>query len=257
MFFTLPKALADMDFSLRRLLEPVADAVFQSVRARQLSIQNQIAENITRRIAEKCSADNAAIFDNEWDLREFVAKLIDPKGALLEFGVFTGGTINFMSKRVPEGNFDGFDTFEGLPSGKGVWKNYFEKKKFDIGGRLPTVNSNVTLHKGLIEDTLPPFVKSEMVDKIASYIHVDVDIYDATAAIFKNMAPYIRPSTIVLFDEFCNYDAFYSEEYRAFREFVQAHNVSYTILAVGSNQRRFGSLGKLALRIDAIKPFGG
>ena len=243
-----------MGSRLSRFLEPFADAVFQSVFARKLSIQNQIAETITRRIAEKCATDNAAIFDNEWELREFVIKQIDPKGALLEFGVFTGGTINFVSKRVPNGHFNGFDTFEGLPSGKGVWKSYFEKKKFDIGGKLPAVNSNVTLHQGLIEDTLPKFVAAEMSGRTVSYIHVDVDIYDATAAIFANLTPYIRPGTVILFDEFCNYDGFYNEEYRAFREFVSANNVEFTFLAVGSNNRRFGSLGKLALRIDALKP---
>ena len=239
-----------MKSSILRATDKIADRLFQLSAARHLSIQHRIAETITQQIADRCIADNAAVFDDAWQLRQSLIKHISTDGALLEFGVYTGGTINFFSERIPNGHFDGFDTFEGLPSGKGVWKKYFEDKKFDIGGKLPKVNANVTLHKGLIENTLPEFIATTLKDRHVSFVHVDVDIYEATVAIFSLLGSRIVPGTVILFDEYCNYDGFYNEEYRAFQEFIGTSKVRYKVLAVGSAKRKFGSLGKMAVRIE-------
>jgi hypothetical protein len=69
-------------------------------------------------------------------------------GHYLEFGVFTGGTIRFMAKRVGANSIHGFDSFQGLPED---WSGFqLGTAAFDVGGRLPKVPSNVKVVSGLV-----------------------------------------------------------------------------------------------------------
>ena len=93
----------------------------------------------------------------------------------LEFGVFKGSSCNISgyTQRHTDIKVHGFDTFTGLPE---VWKGHMGKRAFDRGGNLPPVEPNVELHKGLFNDTLPPFVKQYKDEKIAG-MNIDCDLY--------------------------------------------------------------------------------
>ena len=80
-------------------------------------------------------------------------------GLFLEFGVASGGSINFLAERVPDGTrLHGFDSFEGLPE---RWREGRGGGFFDRGGSLPPVAPNVSLHVGWFDATLPAFLRSE------------------------------------------------------------------------------------------------
>ena len=73
----------------------------------------------------------------------------DDRYMWLEFGVWTGGTLNQISTHTNKTVF-GFDSFEGLPEvwdreNKGWWS---DKGSFSLQGKLPKVNQNVKLIKG-------------------------------------------------------------------------------------------------------------
>ncbi len=107
--------------------------------------------------------------------------LINKVGFNLEFGVYSGRTINCLSSLRPDLSFIGFDSFEGLPSdwdmgGKLVKKEYFKKKE------MPIVNQNVTLIKGFFDKTINEWIsnlnKEQLKNnkKFISYLHSDIEL---------------------------------------------------------------------------------
>lgn len=146
-----------------------------------------------------------------------------PETLWLEFGVYNGNTINYISKFTKDIVY-GFDSFEGLPE---KWRDQFECKSFDRKGELPEVNSNVVLLKGWFTDTLPEFIKSQ--NKKVSFIHMDADLYSSTKCVFDNLKNYLDKDCIIIFDELVNYPGFDGEtgELKAFYEFVTENEVDY------------------------------
>ena len=145
----------------------------------------------------------------------------------LEFGVFKGDSINRFAELRNDVRWYGFDSFEGLPEawGKGARKGYFS-----LGGVAPPVRHNVTLIKGLFENTLPDFVKQHGHQKVA-FLHVDCDIYSATKTIFDNIGALLQPGCIILFDELFNYRDWEDGEYKAFSEYVAKSGCSFEYIA--------------------------
>jgi len=142
-------------------------------------------------------------------------------GLYLEFGVFQGETINHISKTVPSKNVYGFDSFEGLPE---FWRDGYDKGVFEVAG-LPKVNKNVQLIKGWFDSTLPDFIQKNA-NQVA-FLHVDCDLYSSTKTILDVLSQYIKPGTVIVFDEYFNYPGWKDGEFKAFQEFVKQHNVSY------------------------------
>ncbi len=147
-------------------------------------------------------------------------------GVHLEFGVFQGNSINYFSKALPKISFYGFDSFEGLAED---WSGYGEAKgAFNLDGKLPEVNSNVTLVKGWFADSLPEFVRShsECLDKMVC-LYVDSDTYQAATTVLTELRDYIRPGLFVVFDEYLAYPNWKNGEFKAWQEFCQKNNVKY------------------------------
>lgn len=136
----------------------------------------------------------------------------------LELGVFTGNTINYISKFTPHTVF-GFDSFEGLPED---WR-----PEFSMGGQLPRVNQNVRLIKGWFDKTLSPFIRTENMD--VSFIHIDCDLYSSTKYTLDTLCPYIKDGCIIVFDELLEYDGFMGNtgELKALWEFINTYEVIY------------------------------
>jgi hypothetical protein len=145
-----------------------------------------------------------------------------PNTLWLEFGVYSGKTINYISN-FTSNNVYGFDSFQGLPE---KWRDGFEKGFFNTNGVLPKVNNNVTLIKGWFNETLPNFIKNN--NKKISFIHIDADLYSSTKCIFNNLKDYIDNYCIIVFDEIINYPGFENGELKAFYEFVNENNVKYS-----------------------------
>lgn len=136
---------------------------------------------------------------------------LSPEGMILEFGVYTGTSINRISS-VTKRQVYGFDSFEGLPEewGRGMGKGYF---KCD----LPEVNDNVELIPGFFDVSLLPFLDKH--EGEVGFCHIDCDLYSSTKFVMNSLKDRFKPGTMLLFDELANYEGFEQHEYKAFLEF--------------------------------------
>lgn len=154
----------------------------------------------------------------------------------LEFGVAGGDSmrrwVNINS--CPESRFYGFDTFEGLPE---QWLNN-PKGMFSTQGKTPVINDpRITYVKGLFQNSLRPFIK-EYRQKNRMIIHLDADLYSATLYTLMTLDPFIKPGTILIFDEFLA-----EHEFAAFHQWSTSCYRNWRILASR------GDYVKLALEI--------
>lgn len=150
----------------------------------------------------------------------------------LEFGVATGGTINYISN-FTNGIVYGFDSFEGLPED---WKSDYLKGAFNRNGCLPPVNQNVQLIKGWFNESLPIFLKEHPNQKI-SFIHIDCDLYSSTKCIFDLVWDKLEKDCVWVFDELVNYPGFDNQkgELLAFYELIRDYDVKYTWIGLNGS----------------------
>ena len=185
------------------------------LRARQQSVDYIVAE-----------MGDASIFADRWALLRHAAGEAPPDGLMIECGVADGASLRHLARNSVR-RFHGFDSFEGLPE---AWAGTFEQKgKFGRGGSLPDVPSNVALHKGWFEQTLPAFLAAHPDDSVA-FLHVDCDIYSSTVTVLRMLAPRLRPGAVLVFDEYFNYPNWQRHEWRAFQEFIRDTGLSYRYL---------------------------
>lgn len=156
-------------------------------------------------------------------------------GLYLEFGVFSGATVNLCSNILKDVTFHGFDTFTGLPE-DWIGNPHFAHLKgyFSRDGVLPDVNENVVLYKGLFSETLPAFVAEHQ--EPIDFLHVDCDLYNSTKDIFHFLGPQIQPGTLIVFDEYFNYPNWQMHEHKAFMEFIDSTKLNYEFISFGEMQ---------------------
>lgn len=175
---------------------------------------------------------DAVGYETQKEVTEYALRQATEPGHLLEFGVFTGGTIRFMSKRVGGRVIHGFDSFEGLPEDWGGFS--MDTESFNVKGKLPKVPGNVTLHSGWFENSLPKWCKQH--PGPVAFMHIDCDIYSSTKTIFEALKERMRAGTVILFDEYFNYPGWKLHEFKAFAEFVAQYGVEYEYLAYARQQ---------------------
>lgn len=173
--------------------------------------------------AEPCATRDALLADS--------VRRAPPEGLVLEFGVFRGTSINVIAAEAAaraDPRVFGFDSFSGLPEDwvLGVARGSFRT------GELPRVRENVTLVRGLFQETLEPFLAEH--PGAAALVHVDSDLYSSCVYVLATLdrAHRLVPGTVIQFDEYVNYPRWWENgEYRAFQEFVKARRVGFRYLA--------------------------
>jgi hypothetical protein len=154
-----------------------------------------------------------------------------PNGLVLEFGVYSGNSINHLAS-LEAGRVVGFDSFEGLPE---EWRPDMPKSAFKLE-KVPKVAPNVELVVGWFDETLPKFLASNAGP--AAFIHVDCDLYSSTATVFHYLRDRIVSGTVIIFDEYFNYVGWRNHEYKAFAEFVADVGLIYRYIgAVPAHQQ--------------------
>lgn len=172
-----------------------------------------------------------------------------PNTLWMEFGVFSGKSINYISNFTDDIVY-GFDSFYGLPED---WRDGFGKGAFNMNGKYPRVNKNVKLIPGLFEDTLSNFL-NENEQKI-SFIHMDADLYSSTKYVLNALKSRMDAGCIVLFDELVNYPGYDGNngELRALYEFIQENKIKYEWVAMNGTLGMIGSLNEpVAIKILEI-----
>lgn len=162
--------------------------------------------------------------------------LVDHEGIWAEFGVFSGKTINLISK-FTKNKVYGFDTFSGLPESWDVAPNltinsgFYSYKDFSrqngAESKFPPVRDNVVLVEGLFSETLPGYFTERV-----TLMHVDCDTYGSTVDIFKHLSSNIIPGCIIVFDEFINYPNYDKHEYKAFMEWVKEQAIEFEYVGI-------------------------
>lgn len=145
----------------------------------------------------------------------------DGAGLILEFGVGSGTTINYIAEHINNKTIHGFDSFAGLPE---AWV-YAPKGHFSRQGQPPSVKNNVQLHIGPFDQTIKEFIINN--PKVVSFMHVDCDLYSSAKTVLSLMAPFIIPGTVIQFDEYFNYPGWQQHEFKAFQEFIKEFKMSY------------------------------
>ena len=169
---------------------------------------------------------DARRFPNARPLLDHAMACTPASGLVLEFGVFSGTSINHIANQMPERRVYGFDSFEGLPED---WRPGFPRGAFNT--TLPEVAANVELIAGWFDATLPKFVADQDRAPVA-LLHVDCDLYSSTRTIFNFLGERIQPGTIIVFDEYFNYPEWRAHEFLAFKEFVAARGVGYEYIGL-------------------------
>jgi hypothetical protein len=161
-------------------------------------------------------------------------------GMILEFGVWKGHSVNFISKQTTQTVY-GFDSFEGLPE---VWNSDYNAGHFKLKS-LPRVRKNVRLVKGWFNDSLPPFLKENR--QPVAFIHIDCDIYSSTKTVLELLAPRIRGNnssggggTVIIFDEFYNYPGWQLHEFKAFHELIDYNHWQFEPIGYNEVHSQFG-----------------
>lgn len=167
-------------------------------------------------------------------------KHISVEGSVLEFGVFSGATINLISSILNTDTIHGFDSFEGLP------EDWFMKEKEKQKGNpkrhkgyfavdnKPEVNKNVHLWEGWFDNTIPQYIDSYKTP--IKFLHIDCDLYSSTNTIFSLLNNFIVNGTVIVFDEFypwgCgNYDLWHEHEYKALKEWTETYDRSFEVIS--------------------------
>jgi len=164
------------------------------------------------------NAPRAKSRNDKFDLLRDGIEAVGCEGLFCEFGVYRGTTINHIAS-LTNAIVHGFDSFDGLPED---WRGGFERGTFRCD-QLPAVRSNVELHKGLFEESLPEFLVNH--PEQVAFIHVDCDLYSSTVTVLELLQHRIVPGTVIQFDEFFNYPGWQKGEYRAFAEFCEKHQL--------------------------------
>lgn len=191
--------------------------------------EKKAADFIVRNFLEgKDAPGKNVIFEERNSYYDYVLGNVRHKdGLYLEFGVYKGGSINYISDRIGDHIIYGFDSFEGLPEG---WLPGYQKGKFNENGELPQVNDNVRLVKGWFNETLPNFIEAHKSEQ-CSFINIDCDLYTSTKCVLSLLKDNIRKGTIICFDELAGQIGWPDDEYRAFTEFIEETGMKFKYLA--------------------------
>ncbi len=183
-------------------------------------------------------------------------EMIDnPYFHILEFGVASGNTLVQIVESVPQNKYEifGFDSWEGLPedwyTSDGVLLH--DKGTFSTNGVLPQqvqkLKDKVTILHGWFDDTIPRYLNSYAKD--IALLHIDSDLYSSAKSILYGLINYIKPGTIIVFDEWSrmpiyvhgqssNFIPIPDQEQILFYEWVKDFNVKYKFYPVKFESQR-------------------
>lgn len=164
----------------------------------------------------------------DFDVFETARRNIIAKRFLyLEFGVYKGRSISWWLNNLdaPEARFVGFDSFQGLPED---WRPGLHAGFFKTGSPPAIDDTRLSFEVGWFKDTLPNFA---IPDHDQLMINIDSDLYSSARTILAWAKPYLRPGSLIYFDEFTDRD----HEMRAYFEFLAESGTEMTPLAMAQH----------------------
>ncbi len=174
----------------------------------------------------------ASIYHHPHAILEDAVKAAPDEGMALEFGVYSGTTLEIISRiRGQHQPVYGFDSFEGLPED---WRTRFPAGAFAVD-EVPVV-PGAELVVGWFDDTLPTFL-AEHPGQIA-FVHVDCDLYSSTRTVLDLLGPRLVEGSMILFDEYFNYPGWERHEHRAWQEYVDRTGTGFVYESYTANHEQ-------------------
>lgn len=136
------------------------------------------------------------------------------KGLVLEFGVYQGESLKIIQKAAGQTAY-GFDSFTGLPED---WTLFHSKNFFNQNGATPQSNQDIHFIKGLFQDTLEAFIKTN--PEPIRIAHLDADLYSSTSYVLTQLMPHLSTGTVLIFDDYLYALDYEKCDYRACRDFL-------------------------------------
>lgn len=174
---------------------------------------------------------------------DIVRSSLNVPGHIAEFGMYRGANFMFVAKLLrlfdPVGPKEilGFDSFEGLTTfvpqdrsadqKRGLYAGSYEELMDLID--LYEMGDDVTVYKGLIQDTLPPLLERRP-ELSFSLVFCDTDLYEPTRIILEGVHPRLSKGGMFVFDEWNNET--YPGETTAVQEFLADHGDWYETVGV-------------------------
>ncbi|WP_262694446.1 class I SAM-dependent methyltransferase [Kordiimonas aquimaris] len=166
--------------------------------------------------------------NQEYAIKRAVRNQIEG-GHYIELGVATGTSCRLFAEILAKKSLTitGFDSFEGLEEDWTGIQSGRAAGAFTQSGKLPEVPANVTLVKGWVDDTLPPFLEKIGADARFAFIHMDMDTYKPTRFALEALKPFLTSGTVILFDELYGYPGWRHHEYKALLEVLDPDAFTY------------------------------
>jgi hypothetical protein len=232
---------------LRNLPQPIASTPAWVIPSAIAFYDAQLRPT-ARRLRDRRGVIVASV-DHAWKMKRRHSDCL-----FLEFGVFEGGDLqaiaDTVARKTPRGAqptiVHGFDSFEGLPE---TWQNNasmpLPKGHFHLHGRAPKFLRpdccNVSLHPGWFADTVAPFLdgdaepaghRASAAAAPVAFIHADADLYSSTVCFLRALCERRRVTvgSVVLFDEYWNYEGWQDGEYRAWLEISAEFGLEFAYL---------------------------
>ena len=93
----------------------------------------------------------------------------------------------------------------------------------------PTI-PGVELVDGWYDDTLPEY---DFTTVNIGLIHIDCDLYSSTTTALQHVGPHLKPGAFIVFDEWHGYPNCEDFEQRAWREWAEPRNITWTVIGHG------------------------
>jgi len=196
---TMGKGFIKWMSSNRRFPASVRRWVLKRLRKRKITIvlyndeeRGKVFELIDRIKDER----EMLLSDNEaYQIHMAVKRTEKISGEIAEVGVYQGGSSRIICSVKGSRELHLFDTFEGIPEVGSLDK--FRKGQF-ASQYEDTMNylkdeENVHFHKGIFPDTAGPIM-----DKRFSFVHLDVDTFESTAACLEFFYPRMNQGGIII-----------------------------------------------------------
>lgn len=125
-----------------------------------------------------------------------------PPGAIVEVGVYKGGSLKFLAEAFPDRHLAGIDTFEGLP--KEQWNENEVHQPGDFADTsIEAVYKFISLpNVELIKGLFPHSMEAQEGKLDCSFVHVDTDFYEGVKACLEYFYPSLPPGGIMVFDDY-------------------------------------------------------
>jgi len=153
-----------------------------------------------------------------------------------EFGVATGRScVHWLKQMGPDEHLWAFDSWKGLPEPWDLGRKVMPKGTFS--GKVPHFllnNPRVTVVMGWFEDTLP-YDFGDPLD----FVHIDCDLYSSAATVLERIEDFVKPGTVLAFDEIWNWNNKYPTweqgEWKAYQEWKErtGRDIDWKLATVG------------------------